>query len=250
MLTSVYDAAAVPQEVWEGLQDVHHESLKAQLPEERWGEADRLVHLGDPENYINSRVDPNILVGNAFNADQIFRRPLVAVTRDSNGEIIGGVVTADNSSASLPLPSSLRQFEYRAKMALRPGLPVPLVGNKRYVHIREVYTHPDLLDPNDELIHMATLSGIYHSLADRRRAQYAAVYVFPRNPIDTELTLVSTRLQMLAAGEQKHALPSYDREDKLIRARRNVGAILDLIEDTSRERGEPIAGSARILAPK
>ena len=178
--TIVYDTDVVPDYLWQAAQRVQRESLRALLPAAEQARADSLVKMNDFKTYRDTRVDPNQLVGKGWNDDQLFRRPKFTATFDRSNQLVGGVLTADNSSSRLPLPKSLRPAEYWAKMLLRPGISVPLLGNRRYVHLREVFTHPDaqenLEDADTAIVSGIALAGIYYAIAQANHQQLLVAY--------------------------------------------------------------------------
>lgn len=235
--TIVYDTEVVPDYIWQAAQKVQRESLKALLPAEEQDRADFLVSMNDFKTYRDTRGDPNLLVGNGWNDDQLFRRPKLAATFDRSNQLVGGVLTADNSSARLPLPKPLRPIEYWAKMLLRPGVPVPVIGNRRYDHLREVFTHPDAqerLETEDDtaVVSGIALAGIYYSIAQVNPKQLLVAYELPADSVDAELTNATEVMGMSETGYRRpHTLPGYSKEDKLIRVQAQVGQVMQGIMD-------------------
>ena len=237
--TIVYDTEVVPDYIWAAAQKVHRESLRARLPTEEQDRADSLVSMNDFKKYRDTRADPNLLVGNGWNDDQLFRRPKFAATFDRSNQLVGGVLTADNSSARLPLPGALRPVEYWTKMLLRPGVPVPVVGNRRYDHLREVFTHPDAqerLETEDDaaVVSGIALAGIYYSIAEANSKQLLVAYGIPTDPVDAELSHATELMGMSETGYRiPHMLPGYVKEDKLVRVQARVGQVMQGIIDMS-----------------
>jgi hypothetical protein len=233
--TYVYDAEAVPRDLWEKAQLLQRESYRALLTSEDQSQADELVKLNDIDAYVASRVNPNILVGNGWGDNQLFRSPRFAATFDRSSQLVGVVLTADNTSSSLPLPKPLKSAEYWAKMLIKPGLPVPILGNKRYDHLREVYTHPDLQEKTNEddqafVASSVALLGIYHSLRDVEPEQMLSAYILPADPVDTELTCVTETIGMSETGyRMPNTLPGYSAEDKLVRVQAQVARVMNRI---------------------
>jgi hypothetical protein len=229
---AVYDTEVVPEYIWRAAQNVHRESLKALLPAEQQDRADFLVKANDFPAYRASRVDPNLLVGNPWNPDHIFRRPKFAATFDRSNQLVGGVLTADNSSASSRTPQSLRPAEYWAKMLTPPGIPIPAIGNRRHVHLREVFTHPELQarpKAKDEIavVSSIALAGIYYSITEAHDQQPLSAHIFPTDPADAELTDVSVALGMSETGYRNpHTLPGYLESDKLVSVRAQVEQVM------------------------
>lgn len=188
--------------------------------------------MNDFKTYRDTRVNPNLLVGNGWSDDQLFRRPKFAATFDRSNQLVGGVLTADNSSARLPLPEPLRPAEYWTKMLLRPGVPVPVVGNRRYDHLREVFTHPDAqekLETEDDtaVVSGIALAGIYYSIAEANSKQLLVAYEVPSDPVDAELTHATELMGMGEAGYRRlHTLHGYAKEDKLVRVQAQVGQVM------------------------
>lgn len=230
--TMVYDADVVPDYIWEAAQRVHRESLRALLPRDEQDRADSLVRMDDFKTYRDTRVNPNLLVGNDWNDDQLFRRPKLAITLDRSNQLVGGVLTADNSSARLSLPEPLRPLEYWTKMLIRPGVPIPVVGNRRYYHLREVFTHPDAqekLETEDDTVVVSgiALAGIYYSITKANPKQMLVAYEIPADPVDAELTHATQLLGMGETGYRRpHTLPNYAKGDKLVHVQAQVGQIM------------------------
>lgn len=224
--TVIYDAGAVPDTMWEHAQELHGESLRALLPVDEHHRVDAIVHTGNPEAYRDSRIDPNILVGNDWNDDQLFRRPKFVATIGPRGNLKAGMFTADNSSARASTPKLLRPAEYRTKMLLPPGLPVPVVGNRRFLHLREVFADPHL--PNRDRTALA-LSGLYHATADARQKQPIAAYVIPTDPADLELTRMAEMLGMIETDQRPHSFQGYSEEAEVVRVQASVKEVRDRI---------------------
>ena len=215
----VYDAAAVPDEVWYGLQNVHHKSLKADLPREEWDRAAKIVKLGELAHYRASRINPGILVGNEWQGDQLFRDPQVTVMYE-NGEVIGGVTTSINTSGDR-LPEPLRPIERHAKMLVPDGWNVPLIGDSKYTHIRDVFVHPDLRPEDDTSDNRAAnrvaLTGLWQSLQYRHLEQGITAYVLPDDPADRSMVALTQAMGMTGSeGRAGNTLPGY-RPDSSVR---------------------------------
>lgn len=232
--TIVYDTDLVPDYIWQAAQKVQREELRSLLPADEQARADEFVQGDDFRAYRDKRDNPNVLVGapDGNNADQLYRRTLLAVTFDRSNQLVGGALTADNSSARF-LPGSLAPIEYWAKMLLRPGVAVPLIGNRRYVHLSDVFSHPDAqgeLDVSDdaEVLSGVALNGIYHSLAERNRLQYMVGYNAIEDAADQELTLLSAMLEMKRTDWLRpNSMPKY--HGKKVRVQRQVGEAMDSI---------------------
>jgi hypothetical protein len=244
--TTIWDASAVPNEVWDTLQQLHKESIRSHLPREDWDRADLLTRQSDPDVYRASRVNPNSLVGHEFRADQLFRRVMVAITHDTSGEPISAMLTANNASASL-LPERLRPAEYWAKMMTPPAINIPIIGGKRYVHIRETYTHPDAQKPFEVPHNILAVGGLslinlYFSLMQRRPEQPTSAYYASGDPADNELRGLTRILKMHITNESPMTAKGYDRDSKLVRVQEDVRQLLENIIR--------LPGAAGVLNPR
>lgn len=234
--TVVYDSALVPEDIWVEAQKVHRESLLSRLPSDQSDRADVLVGWGDFNKYKGTRVDPNLLVGNGWNDDQLFRRTKFAAIYDRSSQLVGGVLTADNSSADF-LPKPLRPVEYWAKMLIKPGVPLPKVGNRRYFHLREAYTRPDVqpelaVDEDTLVVSGIALAGIFYSVKEANERQRMVAYEVPTDPADSELTAITAILGMSTAGyNRSHTLPGYT--DELVRVQAPIRNVVSRILEMS-----------------
>lgn len=234
--TVVYDELeSVPRDIWRQLQRVHHESLLAKLPRSDWSRADHLVRITDLRTYMERRVDPNKQAGqDGWNKEQIFRKPLLAVALDGSTQVVGGVLTANNTSGSKGKSDLIWKAEAWAKMLTPPGLELPKVGGRRVVHLREAYVQPGLqeaLDVEDDttVVSGLTLMGISKSLVRRSPEQWLAGYIVPADPIDSELTDLTWALDMGRTGERPNTISGFKEGTSLVRVAARVGHVIQTI---------------------
>jgi hypothetical protein len=231
--TIVWDATAVPDEIWAALQLVHRESIQSRLPQDKWDRAAALTKYDDRRAYRRTRVDPNSLVGQEFNDNQLFSKVLVSVVYDRSNQPVSGVVSANNTSAST-LPPQFSQLECWSKMLTPPGLPIPRIGNKCYVHIRESYTHPYAqipLDvaPDTSVVSALALNALYHSLAYRNKRQPAATNYPAHDLADAQHRELVAAIGMQKTGDSPRTSPGYDPNDRNVRAQLGVSQIMENI---------------------
>ena len=201
----------IPLERWSAIQQLHREHLRSQTPHSDWERIDDMVHQGNLNDYITSRVNPNHAVGDAWQNNQLYRKPLTSLVLDGTKNLLAVVQTADNTSGNHPIPFVNRLLR-RAKMVVPPdiNLPTPLghkLSGKRYVHLREALHHPDALPASlsgDRTVHISglTLAGIYHALTHRFGEQTVAAYVYPEDPADSSFNNLTAALQMQPTGRQ------------------------------------------------
>jgi hypothetical protein len=212
LYTQVWDATALPDYLWHEAQAVHHLDLLSELRHHNLLKATEMVHIGNLPVYRDRRVDPNTLVGEEFRDYQLFRRPTLTLTFDQAGKVVGGVYMADNTSSTLSnisFPDFIPQktfakifnLETAIKMSTPPRLNLPLVGGKRYVHLREVYTNPFSqealnLGQDEPVVSAIALIGIYNSLLYRNERQTLAGYQYPGEPIDRGNIITQNALGM------------------------------------------------------
>lgn len=231
--TEVLDAREISDDTWWALQDAHNTSLQARLPLDEWGRAHLAASTHSNFSYRRSRIDPDLLVGNSWVENQLFKDSQIAVVSNAANEVVGGVVTANNTSVNPGLPGLLQPLMLRAKMYTPPGLHMPVVGGKKYVHIREAYVRPDAQTPldirNREGINEVSgivLLGLWHSLRKRHENQQAAAYVIPKDPMDGELTGIVQVLGMQQTGHRPCTLPGFKENAQLVRVQSRVGDLL------------------------
>ena len=241
--TVVYDAPAVPPELWLSLQTVELESIKARLPQEEWGRAATLVNLGNLAAYRHTRVNLMSLVGKEWNSDQLHRQAQVTVTFDRE-DPISGILTSNNTSAD-HLPKWLRPVEYWAKMLVPPGIELPtepgrMVSHKRHVHVRSAYVMPGVQEsltsgesesPTSEVSGI-TLVGLYHALGVRHSEQPLAIYPVPDDPADSEMLDLTKAIAAQPTGDSRpNRLPGFRKGSTLQRVQANVGRTRTRIEE-------------------
>lgn len=235
MRSVLYDAKAVPGEVWRALQLVQRDSIRANLEEEQWDKADRLVRMQDFKTYRKRRVNPNRQRGrDGWNKKQIFRKPLVAVTFDRSNQVVGGVLTANNTSGSDDLPGPLWRAEAWGKMLTPPGRDVPKLGGKRYVHLREAYSHPEAqlpLEVDEGLIVVSGIEvvGAYHSFQERDPRQKATAYRVLGDPADRGMVVLTDALDMQPTGGRPNTIPGFSEGSTLERVQTEIGHLLGQI---------------------
>jgi hypothetical protein len=243
--TELYDAETIPDEVLFDLQDVQYESLCADLPRSEWSRAAALTKLGDFRSYRRSRVLPQTLVGKEWNDDQLFTKNQIAVVYDGSNQVVGGAITAYNTSASQAVPKELRPAQCWAKMLTPAQLGrLPGIGdklNKKYVHLREMYSLPGrqtALEHEDNVIEVSgiPLMGLYYALTERQRSQVVIAHTVVGDPADATFIHSTRAIGMQPHGERSNTLPGYDSEAKLVDVRAKVGGVMGhiLIADKAR----------------
>jgi hypothetical protein len=204
VVTDVMPTGVAEDITLRGLQQVHFESLKASLPKDDWERAQTISRINDFKTWKDIRVNPNRYVGKGSNDNQLFRKSMLVVSRDSSGQVIGGAFTANNTSAH-DNPAPIWQAEAWAKMLLPPGLNVPIVGNLRAVHLREAYIHPNAQEalevPKETVVVSAiTLRSLGRLLAEYDVDQILALYRIPEDPADKDSVDLSDALTMRFTG--------------------------------------------------
>lgn len=231
--TVIWDARALEPEQWNRLHELHALAIAQLMPDD----SQTAVKIaGDPVHYRDTRVDPNMLRGHGFREHQLYTAPHAAVTYDQNNQPIGIVVTVNNSSASRRLPDPLKPAEYWAKMLTPPGLPLPLVGGKRYVHLREADadaqwrpdTMANLADP--EIAIALTLTGLHHTLMARHPRQALSVHLVSDHPADTTMTSVVGLLKMQEKDRSPNRLPNFAGSE-VVSYELPVAQVMQNIED-------------------
>jgi hypothetical protein len=207
-----YEAGLVPYDVWEAAQMITWRTIRNHLgPED--GRADSITRIDDPAGYRASRRDPQSLVGREWNAHQLHRNPRFTGLFDKYNKLVGGVLTAENSSSSLPLPPPLRAVEAWTKYLLPSVLP-GITPNRRYVHLREVMVDHGIQTKADKCSDAdsngVALIGLYYSLVQRKKDQTLTAYAAPDDPADRELTLLTSAIGMHETARLRDsALPGY-----------------------------------------
>ncbi|MGF7229246.1 MAG: GNAT family N-acetyltransferase [Candidatus Saccharibacteria bacterium] len=120
---TVYDSWELDQREWRDLQHLTRQSF--QHLDRTNSEIDELVSWDNPGRFYRSHMDPNSEVGEAFNANQDFRYPKVAVARQ-DGEPTGFAYSAHNVSG--------------ASVAIREAKHYSIIKN--YLWLREVVVDP------------------------------------------------------------------------------------------------------------
>lgn len=219
---TVYDAGAVPKEAWRDLQQVHKENIQARLPNGDWDRAATLVKWTDPDTYRETRINPQLLVGNKWNDWQLHRDPQVAVVTDGSGQIVGGVLTSNNSSAKLLRDKPGWQLEARAKMLIPPVVKLPteygeLASGKRYVHLREAYAMPGLEESG------IIYGGLIAALETRHAKQVVVAYLHLKDPADGTMVGIADFLEMKAdLDEGPDNKPNNLTDKGLLRVHRGI----------------------------
>lgn len=176
--TEVYDASAVNEDLWGQIYDMHLASLQKLVGSER---AIEIVGQ-DRQRYVNTRVDPEILVRDGLWNPGLFRDVTVAVTtiedevNVGSRRLVNSVITANNASPPLA----------RIKMWTPPSMRLPKIGGRRYVHLRESVTDREFF--GEKVVSGISLAGLYFALGERHDRQIVASYDFPGDPADLELT--------------------------------------------------------------
>ncbi len=228
--TVIYPAEEVTDGMWQELQLIHNQSLKARMPANEWERADIITKQNDLKAYSSSRRNPNTLIGNGWSKGQLFSKALVAITYDFTTPI-SGVLTANNTSSSDRYSNKIQFIESWVKMLSPPSIPIPKIGNRRYVHLREAYVHPDYrggLDVGDNLNTVSTiaLAGVYHSLNLRHEKQKVVAYVIPNDLADEELSQITRLIGMKSTSEEINNLNGYNKEAKLVRVQQQVSEVM------------------------
>ncbi|HEY4964214.1 MAG TPA: hypothetical protein VIH90_05955 [Candidatus Saccharimonadales bacterium] len=214
--TEVWNAEALPRYYWPQMQSIHHDSLIRNLDHRHLDQAAEFVHLGDVDQYRHGRVDPNAIVGEQLKDYQLFRRPTVALTFDHFDQLVGAVLTADNSSSAITrlpmginapdLLDTIRETEMKLKMVLPPWFDLGPFAHKRYVHLREAYIKPysqeaPIVEPGTAVVSAIALLGVYRSLMFRNKRQIVAGYEYPDELIDRDMVNLHSALHMTPTGE-------------------------------------------------
>ncbi|HTE22220.1 MAG TPA: hypothetical protein VK674_04225 [Candidatus Limnocylindria bacterium] len=240
--TVVYDAPAVPAELWRPLQTAHLESIMSDLPRSEWDRAEVIVNRKNLSAYQESRAKPQQLVGAGWNKDQLHRQPQVAVTFAANGDAISGVLTSNNTSAT-HLKGPLAPIECWTKMLVPPKreLPAPIgraISHRRYVHFREGYVMPnvqDRVDTEDGVPQVSgiILAGLYRTLEQRHPAQYVSSHILPDDPADAVMVRTTEAIGAKPEEEDEggpHDLPGYRPDSRLLRVQTGAALALARIE--------------------
>jgi len=119
-------------DAWAELHMLECQALLADLTDVRLGDDRRTVHdavsfarWGDPDRYLDTHLDPNLMVGNELNPDQAFWEPHVVRALDGD-RVVGYLYTAMNVSGG-----GLAQV-------LKRGL-----GTHTYLWQRTIAVHPN-----------------------------------------------------------------------------------------------------------
>jgi hypothetical protein len=235
--TTVFDVEAMEDEEWHAAQQVQYEDIKSHLDKSEWDRAATLVRLGDLPTYIERRVHPDIQAGkDGWTKEQIFRKPLFAAVLTGEDELVCGVLTEDNSSGTAGASEKVWQREAKIKMFLPPGIPLPKIGNRRYVHGREVFVHPDYQEAlagvdGQDVLSGIVLLGLYHSLARRWEKQRFAAYIVRGDPADATLVKLADVLNMQETQYPVKPAPGFKDGTELTRVLTPVWRATETIRD-------------------
>ncbi len=200
IFTVIYDAAAVPEDVFHDVQLVHLESIKADLPKEQWPRVPGLVRLGDLETYMDRRVNPAHQAGkDGWHEEQIFEDPTLAVTFDRNGLVIGAEHVVLNTSGPKGWPKPAWLAVAKAKMIAPPW--TPKLGGKKHIKITEAFTHPNAqtsIDAEEGIVVVGgiNLAATYFSVRERDQRLGTASYVQLEDAADTTMINLTEALGM------------------------------------------------------
>jgi hypothetical protein len=236
----VYDASVVDSNLsrltfWRDLQKINLGFLRDGVAEDDQARASEILHEGDQETYIASRVNPNILRGDGMNKDQLFTSPMVAAIVHSTFAV-GASVTANNTSASESTPKPFKPLEYGLKMAIPPAWDVPKFGHKRYVAIREAYADTSAqpeLEVDEGLIVVSGIAVVstYHSLKYRHPDQVLTAYLAEGDPLDQPMVNLINALDMPTEEVHGGKLKGYTKAERVLRAAKRVGDVMETIEE-------------------
>jgi len=189
---TTFEAEAIQPDLLLSLRGIQNAKLRWDLPLEAFQREDEILRSREPSAYIESRMDWNTQAGHdGWNQNQLFRDPHITVVFDRFGQPKAAALTADNTSSTLPEPVEWMNGPLmRMKMRTPPSLRVPLLGGRKYVHLREAYEVP-------EYGYGAwTLAAIHRALELRHPKQQLAAYVMPGDPIDAEMAWITRVLRM------------------------------------------------------
>lgn len=162
---SVHPASELDVATWRDIQMLERVAFSASFREHaKTGGVDNFVHWNDPDYFRESRINPQIAVERGDLNPGLFARPVATLARHE-GKLVGYAYVADNTSGS-PIQRQL-------KMLTPPGLPVPVVGGKRYAWEREL-----AIDPKARRQGIAKVLS-YLALETRHREQPLTAYVWP-----------------------------------------------------------------------
>lgn len=206
---SVVGASALTPDEWRDLQFLHRTSIEAISGVEPERTAD-IVSWSDPVRYRETRINPHLLVESGQWNPAVFNKVLVSRLFEYETPVSASV---SHDTATGPLMG--------LKLRMPPWLPAPKIGSRRYAHIREVYSHPDL---DTEL----ALVGLWHSLAERHPRQNATAYLYPNDPADQELVSLAATLGMRESSTQNKQITGYESSE-LERVLAPVGVLMNEI---------------------
>ena len=170
------DPESFDSDEWRGFQELSREAYQAafssdSLGDAKWSaeEVDAFVKWDEPEYFRASRLDPRVAQdrGDLF-PNQIWRDPIIVAAYDGDTPV---AFTTSWNNTSDPLK--------HIKMLIPPILPLPIVGHRKHVWVREMVTHPDLWAPKHYQVRphggLAHILG-YLELEPRHRKQPVATY--------------------------------------------------------------------------
>jgi hypothetical protein len=231
--TEVLPMKDVTDDEWRKLQQVHIESLQAQLPKDQWDRVNDILHTKDLATYRDRRVHPNTQAGeDGWRKKQIFTKPKIAISRDQNNDIIGAVLGANNTSGK----GDAWRAEAGLKMIISPDFPVPVFGGRRFAHVREAYAQPDFqeeLELEEGVIAVSgvTLTGLYRLLDKFNPRQQVSAYLAEGDPADGTFDHLLQAIELSRTGDTKNNLAGFTEAEREVRFERRVIDVMRTISN-------------------
>ena len=218
----------VSYDMWRDIQVVHVESLQAQLPRSEWYRIDDITHATDLATYRERRVHPNTQAGeDGWNREQIFPRPRIAISYDGSHQIVGSVITQNNTSGKSGASELRWKAEAGLKMLISPDFSVPKFGGRRYVHLREAFLHPDAqetvkVEDDVTVVSAITLTAIFRALDNYNPRQNVTAYLAEGDPADGDFAHLIQALGLSPTGDRENKLAGYTKAAREVRMQHRV----------------------------
>jgi hypothetical protein len=176
--------------------------------------AAEMVHKDkSPEYYGESLADPNIAVERHELRAALFASQQLVVIHDASGDLVALNLSANTSSGRLQ----------STKLRMHPGLPIPVIGHRRYAWQRLELVRPDMFGSG-----LAQIVGDI-SLHRRHPKQRATAYTWPQLMPAAAHALVAAGLE---AGDSEAA--AFDMADKTNYEFVRYAGVIDTVRATMR----------------